>query len=910
MKSTLLFSALAVLVCLPVSASSFDRDAIHHERLEGLDLAARALLSELPKGGAQQPLFSDLQVSTSGAPARFKQDHAQIVTLSDNGWLVIWDDDRLGSRKIYWQRFDPQGSRIGDNELIASSTVGSNYIDPVGAIDTPGRVCLFFRDQTNGLIYGSRYTSNLQPDLAPFLVNDTSLNSYAGPFGLALFQDGQMVVAWENYSGLGSTIEMRMYSPSGSPLIGPLTVNTDGGSAQHWVPSVAVSSSGLAIIWEDHRFGRADIFARQYTGAGNPVAGEFALVPPPDDASDQYAPAVIYTSKDKYVIGWIDKREGQEIYLQRFDPTTGLEGGNQLISSGDTLVTNWNLDLSVTANKQVMAAWSDFGAANRILGLELDSGLTAVGSPTVKNLGVTGQRWRPAASFDTLDNYAMVWTEIADDDANINLMLFDSLDRRTLVEEVEVNDDDIGASSTDPEIISTTDWYNLICFADRRNDAGDIYVRAVSVPGVFAAGEERANQDAGVNLQSEPALASSSTEALVIWNDSRMVSGSSGQHIYGRYVSHFGIFSEDEFMISDTSSNAIKTSPKVAMSPDGQGLVAWIDMRNGNPQVWGRWLAGDGTLDGLEFLISSPVSDSSAVDLHVCVDMSDNFYVVWLDDGLTEPAVRSNWYLSDKSEGDSFSWVSDVMSVDVEELAADVNPDGTLTLFWSGSVGEDRPGYMTQLASDGSTVVGSFGVIEGLDPNISDISVSVSNNAYHSLAWIDIRDGFRRAYRQLFTSSLATIGNNEPISVAMPEFMTTPFTDAYRGRAWFVWADPRQDGLNIYASNYLYNPTEVTEETESPLPDNYRLSQNYPNPFNPNTQISFTIPERSNVTIRVYNTLGQAVTTLADGEFSAGENYVTWNGRDSFGAPVASGVYLYRLDVGNFTETRKMLLLK
>ena len=106
-------------------------------------------------------------------------------------------------------------------------------------------------------------------------------------------------------------------------------------------------------------------------------------------------------------------------------------------------------------------------------------------------------------------------------------------------------------------------------------------------------------------------------------------------------------------------------------------------------------------------------------------------------------------------------------------------------------------------------------------------------------------------------------------------------------------------------------PTAVTQPgDESALPLTFSLSQNYPNPFNPSTAIDYSLPTASIVELAVFNQLGQRVAALADGLQTAGDHRVYWNGRDDDGNPVASGVYLYRLTAGDFTQSRKMLLLK
>lgn len=94
------------------------------------------------------------------------------------------------------------------------------------------------------------------------------------------------------------------------------------------------------------------------------------------------------------------------------------------------------------------------------------------------------------------------------------------------------------------------------------------------------------------------------------------------------------------------------------------------------------------------------------------------------------------------------------------------------------------------------------------------------------------------------------------------------------------------------------------------VPASFSLSQNYPNPFNPSTEISFSLPAAGYAELSVFNMLGQKVATLVDGNMTAGEHVVTWNGQNESGAQVASGVYFYRLATGVQTETKKMMLLK
>lgn len=103
----------------------------------------------------------------------------------------------------------------------------------------------------------------------------------------------------------------------------------------------------------------------------------------------------------------------------------------------------------------------------------------------------------------------------------------------------------------------------------------------------------------------------------------------------------------------------------------------------------------------------------------------------------------------------------------------------------------------------------------------------------------------------------------------------------------------------------VYRSASPTSVKEDPIPSDFGLNQNYPNPFNPETIISFNLPEVSKVRLGVYNTLGELIVTLADGEFSAGRHALPFNG-----SRLASGIYFYRLETNQFSKTMKMILSK
>lgn len=114
------------------------------------------------------------------------------------------------------------------------------------------------------------------------------------------------------------------------------------------------------------------------------------------------------------------------------------------------------------------------------------------------------------------------------------------------------------------------------------------------------------------------------------------------------------------------------------------------------------------------------------------------------------------------------------------------------------------------------------------------------------------------------------------------------------------------DGIyidNIKLTGYNNTPTSIAGTTD--IPEKYSLSQNYPNPFNPSTVISYNLAEGNFITLKVYNELGKEVTTLVSERQNPGSYSINFNGSN-----LSSGLYYYKLQSGDFSDTKKMLLVK
>jgi hypothetical protein len=144
------------------------------------------------------------------------------------------------------------------------------------------------------------------------------------------------------------------------------------------------------------------------------------------------------------------------------------------------------------------------------------------------------------------------------------------------------------------------------------------------------------------------------------------------------------------------------------------------------------------------------------------------------------------------------------------------------------------------------------------------------------------------------------------------------------GSVWVYWhgvdTEELHEGyLGVY-SNDPVHPVEnvhlmldvltgIDEITEA-IPTKYALHQNYPNPFNPSTTIKYDLKAKTDVVLTIYNVLGQKVRTLVNTNQAAGYQNVVWDGLNEFGEQVSTGVYIYRIEAGDFVKARKMVFMK
>ncbi len=123
-------------------------------------------------------------------------------------------------------------------------------------------------------------------------------------------------------------------------------------------------------------------------------------------------------------------------------------------------------------------------------------------------------------------------------------------------------------------------------------------------------------------------------------------------------------------------------------------------------------------------------------------------------------------------------------------------------------------------------------------------------------------------------------------------------------------SDEKKGSGVIYFDDFIID--FITTETEEPpeIPKSFKLEQNYPNPFNPETKITYALPQAGDITLRIYDLNGQLIREWHHNNREAGRYSVLWDGTNTKGKSVSTGLYLYTLQSAHFTDTKKMIFIK
>ena len=355
--------------------------------------------------------------------------------------------------------------------------------------------------------------------------------------------------------------------------------------------------------------------------------------------------------------------------------------------------------------------------------------------------------------------------------------------------------------------------------------------------------------------------------------------------------------------------------PQAVLSTGGGNCtVVWMGGRNADRYALSA--GGVGAGGSLQWQIVIRIGSVASVPAPAVADGLGGLFVIWVDTAQPQVCV-----LAQHVDAAGTHWPQPVQLgepvVTVSTLAAVANSNHDLYAVWSGGSSESNTDVFAQRVSlSGALQWDSDGITLCSAPHSQTKPQAVvdgTDNLF--VVWEDARDSLSRT----FGTYVDLAGNVLPDPWWVP-LRGGPVSRADRAAqapavAWdgsgFVvaWEESNPQGPyppngDVYAQ-HIADANFDAAHAAPRTPDRFALSQNYPNPFNPTTQISFALPKSGMTTLKVYDLLGRHVTTLVNGVMPAGNHTASFDA-----AKLASGLYLYRLESGSFSSTRKTILLK
>jgi len=864
-------------------------------------------------------IIPDFQVNENAGPNGAYQQFSYITTDGIGNSVIIWQDHRDGDYDIYAQRYAGDGSALGTNFKVVDLEFVQHGDFSISA-DSSGNFVITWMDWEDTDIYAQRYSSDGTALGSNFKVNDDLGSELQRKCFVSADERGNFVIAWsDDWRNGEQDIYAQRYSSDGSPLGTNFKVNDAvgmvGGYGGPPPPSISTDASGnFVITWCDGRNGDADIYAQRYFSDGTALGSNFKV-------NDVYGipfcwfvgPSISTVSSGNFVITWTDERNGDtDIYAQRYSSDGTALGSNFKVN--DDLGSELQRKCFVSADESgnFVITWCDGRNGDADIYAQRYS---SDGSPLGTNFKVNddqGDGGSPAISTDGSGNFVITWTDGRNGDGDIYAQRYSS-DGTALGINFRVNDDQ-GSAYQEYSSMSTDSSGNfVITWRDERNGNYDIYAQRYLSDGTALGSNFKVNDYQGSYYQVVPAISTDGSGNFVItWEDWRNDYGD----IYAQRYSNDGNPLGTNFKVNDDQGSAYQSNSSISTDGSGNFMITWEDFRDGGDfDIYAQRYSSNGTALGSNFKVNDYRGTYSP---SISADSSGNFVITWGGrDSYGMSDIKAQRYSSDGTAlGSNFRVNDDQGSNRQVSPSISIDGSGHFVIAWVDDRNfqthlDTTDIYAQRYSSDGTALGSNFKVNDDQGSSFywdggPSSSTDVSGNFV--ITWADWRNGNRDIYAQRYTSDGSTLGSNFIVINTSEEDQFDPDVKLWNGRIYNTWTDNRTGGTgyDIWANVLDWNnPVGVEDKETLEIPSAFSLSQNYPNPFNPSTTIRYSIPQSSNVVIKVFDVLGNEIETLVNEEKSTGTYELTL-----YAWSLPSGVYFYRLQTGSFVEIKKMLLLK
>jgi len=451
------------------------------------------------------------------------------------------------------------------------------------------------------------------------------------------------------------------------------------------------------------------------------------------------------------------------------------------------------------------------------------------------------------------------------------------------------NDPGSSYLSEDRSIAASGNFIHVVWQEHRHGDP-EIYYKRSTNRGVSWESDVRITNAA--DYSGAPCIGIYQSFVHIIWVDQRAGAG----EIYYRRSTNNGATWENEIILSSDPNSSFYPSAYIS----GSGIVVtWEDNRDGNWEIYSKRSVNSGSNWSADLRLTNDTASQKESSASVS---GSNIHVVWKDSRHGQDEI---YYRNSTNFG--VSWQPEVRltnDVNISSTPCVETTGQTVCVFWRDNRDGNAEIYFKKSTDNGNTFETDLRLTNAANNSILPSAAIVGQ--FYAVVWVDLRTNYYKNYYKFSTDGGLNWSNDLLISPVSNTGSTGNPSLIYSDTALHVcWNDNRDGNEEVYyKKNALSVPVGIVSANNE-IPLNYSLTQNYPNPFNPITNIEFSIPNAGITKLVIYDALGREVETLVNSELNPGTYSAVWDA-----SKYNSGVYFYRLTTGNFTETKKMILVK
>jgi len=510
---------------------------------------------------------------------------------------------------------------------------------------------------------------------------------------------GNFVLIWSDNRDGDWAIRARLYSATGNPVGSSFRVEQIGKAGS---PSVANDYNGnFVVAWEDTRNSNFDIYGQRFNAIGNPQGSNFLVnddpAPPPEEPpNNQYAPRVGLDKDGDFVITWMDYRNYPgsfgyiDIYGQRYNSAGSPLGSNFIVNNIDSIGCSYP-DVAIAPNGRFIITWYDNRnppASYDIIAQRYNTNGNPIGSNFVVSLFPIGT-WQgyPSVAMDARDYFTFTWQDYRAGvtTADIWATRYDNNGNPLTLSGFQVDNDPTGDEQHFPDISAGgVNGRFTIVWDDKRNGHSDVYAQRYAGDGNLIGTNFRINDDATTSAQARPSIGLDFSGAeTFVWQDAK--NSNRGWDIYARLYDSLGNVLGPSFKINDDSAGAYQNLSDIAYDTLGNLVIVWVDLRNGNNDIFGQRYDKAGNGLGTNFKINDDVGNASQGEPVVAMAYNGGFIVTWKDyrnGGIMPDVYAQRFNASGNPFGANFKVNSTNTNSQTFEIHITAAPTGKFAISW------------------------------------------------------------------------------------------------------------------------------------------------------------------------------------------------------------------------------------